>query len=320
MDERIIKYYAGELTREERKALLQEAFSHPELKKEMMDYQHFQSLVHLHPSQKDEQYGKKSLDRFMQAQRMEKRKKQIFIVLQYAACLLIGILSTWWINNSLSSTAETPITTQELSVPAGQRAHITLPDGSRVWVNAGSTIRYPSVFKGERRITLHGEAFFEVNKGETPFIVSTGKLDIKALGTQFNVFNYPSESISIALLEGAVRVYQPGNESQGATLQPNQILTETGDRFQISSITQDPVIWKEGLYAFQQQPLKNILKKLELYYDVEIRVTDTSILEYEYTGKFRQRDGVMEVLRIIQKIHPFHIQRKENSNEIILYR
>ena len=74
---------------------------------------------------------------------------------------------------------------QELSVPAGQRAHILLPDGSKVWVNAGSTLSYPSLFSDERRVKLIGEAFFEVAKGDKPFIVSTGKVDVKALGTQF---------------------------------------------------------------------------------------------------------------------------------------
>lgn len=195
--------------------------------------------------------------------------------------------------------------TQELSVPAGQRAHIVLPDGSKVWVNAGSTLTYPSIFGEERRVKLNGEAFFEVAKGTLPFIVSTGKVDIKALGTQFNVFNYPSEELTVALLEGSVRVYHPEQEQQGVLLSPEQQLTATANgRFLVGSITKDPIIWKDGLYAFDKQKLKDILKKLELYYDVKIIVKDTSILEYEYTGKFRQRDGVMEVLRIIQKIHP----------------
>ena len=66
--------------------------------------------------------------------------------------------------------------------------------------------------------------------------------------------------------------------------------------------------------------MKEILKKLELYYDVKFIVRDASILEYEYTGKFRQRDGVMEVLRIIRKIHPFKMEQKKDTNEIILYR
>ena len=299
MDHRIIKYYAGELSKEERKALLQEAFSNQELKKEMINCQHLQSLVKLHPQEKNELSGKESLKRFI------------------IAC----IVSTWWVTYSFISMDIPQPVTQKLSVPAGQRAHIVLPDGSKVWVNAGSTLTYPSIFGEERRVKLNGEAFFEVAKGTLPFIVSTGKVDIKALGTQFNVFNYPSEELTVALLEGSVRVYHPEQEQQGVLLSPEQQLTATANgRFLVGSITKDPIIWKDGLYAFDKQKLKDILKKLELYYDVKIIVKDTSILEYEYTGKFRQRDGVMEVLRIIQKIHPFKIKQKENTNEITLYR
>ena len=315
MNSQIIKYYAGELSKEERKALLQKAFSDQELKSEMMKYQHLQSLMNLHPQEKNELLGRESLKCFMEARQAEKRKRLFFYFLRYAAIVFVCIVSTWWITFSFVGTdILQPVVAQELSVPAGQRAHILLPDGSKVWVNAASTLSYPSVFGDERRVKLTGEAFFEVAKGNKPFIVSTGKVDVKALGTQFNVFNYPKEELAVALLEGSVRIYRPECERQGV------ILTEDNGRFLISSIDKNPIIWKEGLYAFDKQKLKDILKKLELYYDVRILVKNPSILEYEYTGKFRQRDGVMEVLRIIQKIHPFKIEQKEDTNEIILYR
>ena len=321
MNSQIIKYYAGELSKEERKALLQKAFSDQELKSEMMKYQHLQSLMNLHPQEKNELLGRKSLKCFMEARQAEKRKRLFFYFLRYAAIVFVCIVSTWWITFSFVGTdILQPVVAQELSVPAGQRAHILLPDGSKVWVNAGSTLSYPSVFGDERRVKLTGEAFFEVAKGNKPFIVSTGRVDVKALGTQFNVFNYPKEELAVALLEGSVRIYRPECERQGVILKPNQQLTEDNGRFLISSIDKNPIIWKEGLYAFDKQKLKDILKKLELYYDVRILVKNPSILEYEYTGKFRQRDGVMEVLRIIQKIHPFKIEQKEDTNEIILYR
>lgn len=320
MDNRIIKYYARELSKEERKALLQEAMIHQELKKEMMDCELLQSLMKLHPCEKDELLGKESLKYFIKARRVEKGKRLSLRLLSYAAIILFCIASTWWFTYSFATKNMPQPVAQKLSVPAGQRAHIVLPDGSKVWVNAGSTLSYPSVFDKERRVSLSGEAFFEVAKAEIPFIVSAGKVEIRALGTQFNVFNYPTEKLSVALLEGSVRVYHPDKETKGVILQPNQQLTETGNRFLIQSITAAPILWKEGLYAFNQSKLKEIIKKLELYYDVKIIVRDSSILNYEYTGKFRQRDGVMEVLRIIQKIHSFEIKQIENTNEIILYR
>lgn len=321
MDDRIIKYYAGELDRKDRRALLQEAFSNQVLKEQMMEYQHLQSLMQLHPQKKNVFLGKESLQQFMQARKFEREKRLFFKISRYAAIAAVCILSTWWITYSfLGSELPRPVA-QELFVPAGQRAHIVLPDGSKVWVNADSKLTYPSTFEKERRVALVGEAFFEVAKNPSaPFIVSTGKMDIKALGTEFNVFNYPQEPLIVALLEGVVRIYAPSNEGNGTLLKPNQQLVETETGFRIEPLQAKATLWKEGLFAFDKQKMKNILQKLELYYDVKITVKDPVILEYEYTGKFRQWDGVMEVLRIIQKIHYFKIERKEDSNEIVLYR
>lgn len=321
MDNRIIKYYAGEFSKEERRTLLQEAFSNQELKKEMMYCQQLQSLMKLHPQEKQEIIGEESLRHFLQVRQAEKGRRVLLSFLRYAAIVVLCISVTWWWTTFSPGKADAPHPlTQKLSVPAGQRAHITLPDGSKVWVNANSVLTYPSAFSEERRVKLTGEAFFEVAKSPTPFIVSTGKVDIKALGTQFNVFNYPEEDLTVSLLEGSVRVYLPHKEQCGMVLQPKQKLTETQGHFSVKPITQNPVLWKEGLYTFEKQKLKDIVKKLELYYDIKITIKDTSIQEYEYTGKFRQRDGVMEVLQIIRKIHPFKIKKNESTNEIILYR
>ena len=320
MDNRIIKYYAGELSKDERKALLQEAFSNQDLKNEMMEHQQLQSLMKLHSREKNERLGKDSLVRFMKARQLEKRKRLFLGILSYAAVVVFCILSTWWITYEFIGLDPAASTVQELSVPAGQRAHIVLPDGSKVWVNAESVLSFPSVFGKERRVKLIGEAFFEVAKGKKPFIVSDGKVDIKALGTQFNVFNYPEKTFSVSLLEGSIAVYKQDQESKAVILKPNQQLIEKDGNFCVSTITDNPINWKEGLYEFNKQKLKEILKKLELYYDVSIIVKDSSILEYEYTGKFRQRDGVIEALQIIQKIHSFKIEKTENPREIILYR
>jgi transmembrane sensor len=320
MDERIIKYYANELDKAERKALLEEAFADKELKQQMMEYQNLQSLFSLHSQKKNMVRGEESLHNFMKVRTAEKGKKILWNILRYAAVILVCVFSTYWITCLTAGGDDNSPITQELSVPPGQRAHIILPDGSKVWVNAGSVLSYPSVFGEERRVKLSGEAFFEVAKGDIPFIVSTDKADIRALGTKFNVFSYSKGVLSVALLEGAVKVYKSNQEQHGVILKPNQLLTEAGGRFYVEGITESPVIWKEGLYAFNKKPLADILKKLELYYDVEITVLNSEILGYECTGKFRQRDGIMEVLRIIQKVHPFKIKREEDSNKIILYR
>ncbi len=320
MDERIIRYYAGELGRDERETLLREVLSDDALKREMMDYQGIDALFGLHPQNKDELVGRTSLNRFMKARRREKGKKLFFKVFFNVALIFACVVFTWRIaESSVGMDVPQPVA-QKLTVPAGQRAHILLADSTSVWVNAGSTLTYPSAFGAERRVSLTGEAYFEVAKGETPFIVSTGKANVRALGTQFNVFNYPSENLQVSLLEGSVKVYHPGKEQAGTVLSPNQQLTDDGGRFVVAPLTDNPVVWKDGIYIFKQQYLHEILKKLELYYDVKFTVKHTSLLQRKYSGMFRQRDGVMDVLRLIQKIHPFQIKQVEHTNEIILYK
>lgn len=116
----------------------------------------------------------------MQSRQAERHKKTASLFLRYAAIVIICIAFAGWITYAtVNNNMPQPIA-QVLSVPAGQRVHITLPDGSKVWVNAGSTLSYPSVFGKERRVKITGEAFFEVAKGKRPFVVSTGKVDVKS--------------------------------------------------------------------------------------------------------------------------------------------
>ena len=242
----------------------------------------------------------------------------------YAAAAAILIVSVWITAVSYVDKPDDYVAAQqEFFVPAGQRARIKLPDGTFVWLNAGSVLTYPSIFGEERKVYLKGEGFFDVAKNEkSPFIVSTGTLDIRALGTQFNVFCYPDAGlISTSLIEGSVKVYHPEDEANGVVLKPNQQLVYDRQSFQtIQMKNEDDLLWKDGIYNFKSERLESILKKLELYYDVKIVVKSPEILSYRYTGKFRQRDGVVEILRIIQKIHHFKMSENDERNIVTLYR
>lgn len=320
MDERINKYFANELNKDERLALLKDSLANRELKKEFIDYQNIETLFNLHTNKKSIEEGKDGYKHLLQKIKHKHRKLYLIHAWKYAAIIILCVCTTWWIHGYLNDFIGLNTVSQELYVPPGQRAKLTLPDGSQVWVNAGSTLKYPSVFGKERRISLVGEAFFKVAKGKKPFIVSTGKLNVMAVGTQFNVFNYPNENLAVSLLEGVVKIYKEDKINDGIILHPNQKLIEQKKQFYIQPITENPIIWTDGLFAFHKEKLKNILRKMELYYDVRIITKDPSILEYEYTGKFRQKDGIMELLNIIQRIHPFIIERDENQNIITLYR
>jgi ferric-dicitrate binding protein FerR (iron transport regulator) len=170
-------------------------------------------------------------------------------------------------------------------------------------------------------VKLVGEGYFEVSHNpDKPFIVSTSSMDVKALGTKFNVYSYPNaEYVRTILLQGCVCVYALGHENKGTLLHPNQQITYQNGQFKVEKMTdEDNLLWKEGIYSFKKEKLKQIIEKLELYYDVRIVVKNRHLLDYEYTGKFRQCDGVMEILRIIQQIHPFQLKMEEDMNRITI--
>ncbi|MCC8096622.1 MAG: FecR domain-containing protein [Tannerellaceae bacterium] len=321
MDERISKYFQNELSEKERIELLKETLEDDKLKHEISTYQNLLALVTLTKDNMNRQAGQRSYQIFIRNQRNRKTRKFILISIGYAAaiCLLVGM--TWLIAQQNLTPETFQVAQQELFVPARQRARITLPDGSTVWLNAGSTLSYPSAFEKERKIHLKGEAYFDVAQNpDKPFIVSTEHVHIKALGTQFNVHSYSHSGYThTTLVSGAIRVYEPDAEESGKTLSPNQqLFYEQGIFRLVLSADKDQLLWKDGIYSFKKETLAEIIKKLELYYDVTIQVAHPDIFQYVYTGKFRQQDGVMEILRLIQKIHPYTISVQEDSKEITL--
>jgi ferric-dicitrate binding protein FerR (iron transport regulator) len=321
MDERIVKYFDGELSGDERIGLLREAEANPVLRKDLLAAQNVRGIFSLSADAGETAEVEKQYRRFVRACRRAKLYRLAGRAAGYAAAVALLVFATWKITlTTVSHPAEAPVAVrQELYVPAGQRARITLSDGSTVWLNAGSTLRYPSVFSGERRVDLTGEAFFDVaHDPGKPFVVSTASLEITALGTQFNVYSYPdAEYASASLIDGSVKVRMQGKRND-TVLKLNQELICANGQLRLKEVDNDLLLWKEGIYTFKGQNLEKIIGKLELYYDVDIVVTNPQILRYRYTGKFRQRDGAMEILRIIQKIHRFKIRRDEDLNRITL--
>lgn len=325
MDERILKYCDGQLSKQDQECLLKEAQNDPNLKKLIIEYQRLHSLLGLVPEKIDALEGSKGYADFKSRVASRKRRALLVSFGRYAAVLVLSFISAWILSSFYFSkegflSKELIASRQELVVPPGQRAELTLPDGTKVWLNAGSRLSYPSFFTNERKVFLSGEGFFDVAKNETsPFIVSTQTIDVKAIGTRFNVFSYPDgDYTGVFLQEGKVKAYFPSEEAKGIVLLPEQYLVQKDGRLELSVMDSDELLWREGIYTFKKQKLGNIIKKLELYYDVEIVVSDPEILRYEYVGKFRQRDGVMEILRVIQRIHGFKIRRHEEENRIVL--
>lgn len=208
---------------------------------------------------------------------------------------------------------------QKITVPAGQRISLELSDGTVVWLNSRTKIEYPASFVGDnRKVKLDGEAYFEVTKDEhKPFVVETAKGNIEVLGTKFNVEAYSEDNtFSTALMEGSVKVRRGKMQYM---LRPNQLAYLKNGKMNIAPIEDFNLYrWREGLICFKDESFPNIIKKFEKYYGVDIRIENSAVANYRCTGKFRQSDGVLYALRVLQKDVNFAFNRDEDNHIIYI--
>lgn len=199
-----------------------------------------------------------------------------------------------------------------LKTPRGGQYALTLPDGTRVWLNAGSSLRYPVHFgKQERRVFLEGEAYFDVAKvvsldqnglsHKIPFRVQAGAQIVDVLGTQFNISAYTDDHKTLTtLIEGSVNVFLHDmideNEIKYHVLKPGQQSVLQGEDLKISTVdVRQFTAWKDGKFVFEQEPLENILKMLARWYDVEIIYQgDASLVTF--TGSVGRYEHISEIL------------------------
>ena len=200
-------------------------------------------------------------------------------------------------NNRVQSVADnsSPIY-QEIKAAYGTQAKVELADGTKVFLNSGSKLRFPQTFANQqqRTVFLDGEGYFEVTKNkEQPFIVQANKLNISVLGTKFNVDAYTDNaSISVALVEGSVILQgNAGNLNKDLMeLKPNQVAT-LNPTDQTLSKTDVPDLykytaWINGRIVFYGDPIQTVVKKLEKWYNVEIVISDSKLEDYKFTGTF----------------------------------
>ena len=214
-----------------------------------------------------------------------------------------------------------PTKMQTIFVPPGQRAELTLTDGTKVWLNAKTTFTFPDKFTAcSRDVTLDGEGYFEVTKDmEKPFTVKTDKYNIKVLGTEFNVTAYSTSPVfETSLLKGAVEVSSPATDTK-ISLEPNtRTYIENGILKKGVIEHQTYFLWKEGLICFYDEPVGKMIDKLELYYDVKIDVQNKKLLKNRYSGKFRTKDGVEHVVRVLQLSNKFTYIKDNDLNLITI--
>jgi ferric-dicitrate binding protein FerR (iron transport regulator) len=211
------------------------------------------------------------------------------------------------------------------TAPLGERVTITLVDGSRVFLNSGSSISFPKVFDNSvREITLEGEAFFEVTRNpKQPFIVRTGDLVTRVLGTSFNIEAFNNDDISVSVATGRVQVTQGVGDSQDEIsqtifLDPSQKVSYQNHRFTLSYVDIEKTIaWKNNTLRFDDTPLSTVVATLARWYDVSIIFDNNDIINCRINGQFKGQ-RLEEVLRSIR--YMYNIEYKmTNSNKIVLY-
>ncbi|RAJ08630.1 FecR family protein [Chitinophaga skermanii] len=200
--------------------------------------------------------------------------------------------------------------------PKGRQFKLVLPDGTKVWLNAASSIKYPTAFSGkERHVELQGEAYFEVAQNEQlPFKVQTGEAtEIQVLGTSFNINAYTNEhSIRTTLLEGAVRI---NAYSHTATLKPGQqaaVKPQLSQMVILNAVDTDQILaWKNGLFNFENASLDEIMRQLERWYDIEV-VYEKGIPAARFGGWINKQNTLQDVLQILESsnVH-FHLEGRK---------
>jgi len=207
-----------------------------------------------------------------------------------------------------SAASETPAgktAYNTLSTPKGGQYKITLPDGSDVWLNAASSIRFPQAFKGkERRVEITGEAYFEVTKDtEHPFVVQSDDLSIEVLGTHFDVNGYKDNGVvKTTLLEGKVRASNAGpGISHTQLLMPGEQVIAAGDGGLQKNSHPDlaeVIAWKNGIFKFNHAPLQAVLKQLERWYNIEV-VYERKPPVLNFGGEISRSSTLAQVLQIL---------------------
>jgi hypothetical protein len=207
----------------------------------------------------------------------------------------------------------------QLIVPWGKRSMLTLPEGSRIWVNAGTRVAYPVNFdKKKREIYVDGEIYIEVSHDENrPFIVKTTKMDVEVLGTTFNITAYEKDNAQrIVLVTGSVKVRNIDQKNE-TTLSPNEMYSFSNGISKVQTVnTENYTSWKHGLYYYDSESLEAIMKHLSHYYGCSIICTPKAS-KMKFSGKLDMKDKLETILEGISQIAPITFQYNQGTYTII---
>jgi transmembrane sensor len=200
-----------------------------------------------------------------------------------------------------ANTIDEPVVFNTMSVPRGGQYHLTLIDGTQVWLNSNSSITFPTRFDGnERKVTVTGEAYFEVaHQAEKPFRVSSKGQVIEVLGTHFNLNAYEDEpSVKTTLLQGSVKVMARGKTE---ILKPgDQALLSEKALVMASADMEEVMAWHEGDFVFKKQTVEEIMRKVSRWYDIDIDYDHYSPDNHTFTGVISRKKNLSSVIQMMK--------------------
>lgn len=273
----------------------------------------------------------------VQAQIHQNRKSfSLFnVLIRVAALLFIPLLvGTLWTFYNLQSSSQ-HYSMQEITSPPGIRSQIVLPDGTKVWLNAESTIRFPVPFhKESRSIGLQGEAFFDVAKNEKqPFVVESGQVKVQVLGTRFNFKAYTNEpTIEVILEEGKIALKLQEIAEKEVQMKPGDRLVyeKKSHKARLSNENiQRYIAWHTGKLIFNNTPITEVAQMLSRWYGIEVVVADPQIKNYRFTTTF-ENESLFQVIELLGLSSPLKIKylpakvgkdpQKPSKSKVIIYK
>jgi ferric-dicitrate binding protein FerR (iron transport regulator) len=245
-----------------------------------------------------------------------------------AATLLIPVLlaSLLYTQYLKSNTHQDEIVWQTIETLPGQKSNLKLPDGTSVWLNSETKLTYPVPFTRElREVKLSGEAFFDVTRVDNcPFMVDMGEINIKVLGTRFNVCNYHiDDRMEIILESGIIELNSDENEVKNAQLilSPGEKASyfKQEEKLTVHSVQADLyTAWIDGKLIFRDDPMNDVVKRLNQWFNVEIIITNPEISKYKFTATFQNEslEQVLELLKISSPILYKTSNREKDVNNL----
>ena len=258
-------------------------------------------------------------------------KKTIWMQATALLVILIAIGLTWKMNSENNANPVKKNSYSELQTKAGSRIRLLLPDSSVVWLNAGSRLTYNEQFGvTNRNTTLTGEAFFDVRKSSIPFIIHSGGIQIKVLGTAFNVRSYPNEKTETSLIRGTVEVTLEKRPGEKYLLKPNEklVVSNTQNETHARQVKSEPIVvlqplllskdstyletsWVDNKLVFQDESFSELAVKMERWYGVQIRIDDEKIARQRLSGSFTT-ETIQEAMEALKLSTSFHYSLKSN--------